>query len=156
MKTSQQNSADASSSGSSSKNSTKSAPKKSSGSGNSSKIKLKKSSSSNSSHSSQKSQLVVNDHATTNGTDAGSNSNHTEKVSSHSIIQSVKNDVLINCVLQANLKSYSGFDKNSMKYIWEQQPNSENDVMVSAVFPHLAEDVTYKIWDLANVSLSLI
>ncbi|XP_037907079.1 uncharacterized protein LOC119649135 isoform X2 [Hermetia illucens] len=46
-------------------------------------------------------------------------------------------------------RSYSGFGPKTIKVFWEQHDTSDTDVMPEA-YAHLAEDATYKIWDVIN------
>ncbi|KAJ6643144.1 hypothetical protein Bhyg_08100 [Pseudolycoriella hygida] len=50
---------------------------------------------------------------------------------------------------KAHHKSYAGLSSKSMKCIWEQFDNSETEVNPE-VYGRLAEDVTYKLWELCN------
>lgn len=47
-------------------------------------------------------------------------------------------------------KSYAGLASKSIKCIWEQFDSSETEVN-QEVYGRLAEDVTYKLWELCNV-----
>lgn len=49
-------------------------------------------------------------------------------------------------------RSYSGFGPKTIKVFWEQHDTSDTDVMPEA-YAHLAEDATYKIWDVINVCM---
>lgn len=48
-------------------------------------------------------------------------------------------------------KSYAGFSSRSVRTIWEQHDKQETEV-AAEVYNKLAEDTTYKLWELANVS----
>uniref|UniRef100_A0A8D8BKW4 (northern house mosquito) hypothetical protein n=1 Tax=Culex pipiens TaxID=7175 RepID=A0A8D8BKW4_CULPI len=46
-------------------------------------------------------------------------------------------------------KSYAGFSSRSVRTIWEQHDKQETEV-AAEVYNKLAEDTTYKLWELAN------
>lgn len=43
-------------------------------------------------------------------------------------------------------------NKSSIKCIWEQHDKSDTELHAD-VYPRLTEDVTYKLWELANVTV---
>lgn len=49
------------------------------------------------------------------------------------------------------MKTYIGINAKSVKCIWEQHDESNTDISAD-VLPVLAEDASYKLWELANVS----
>ncbi|XP_055591721.1 uncharacterized protein LOC129743658 [Uranotaenia lowii] len=50
---------------------------------------------------------------------------------------------------KGSYKSFAGFSSRSVKTIWEQHDKQETEVS-SDVYTKLAEDTTYKLWELAN------
>lgn len=55
-------------------------------------------------------------------------------------------------VFQNRYKNYAGISARSVKGYWEQFNNHETDCQ-DDVYLRLAEDVTYKLWELGNVSV---
>lgn len=53
---------------------------------------------------------------------------------------------------KGSYKSYAGFSSRSVRTIWEQHDKQETEVAPD-VYTKLAEDTTYKLWELANVRL---
>ena len=52
---------------------------------------------------------------------------------------------------QSNHKSYAGLEPRSIKIIWEQ--HDQSDVELSGeVCARVAEDASYRLWELINVS----
>lgn len=53
-------------------------------------------------------------------------------------------------MLQGHHKTYAGFDPRTIKIFWEQ--HDQTDVELSQdVCARLAEDASYKVWELINV-----
>ncbi|XP_058824608.1 uncharacterized protein LOC131685143 [Topomyia yanbarensis] len=50
---------------------------------------------------------------------------------------------------KGSYQSYAGFSSRSVRTIWEQHDKQETEV-ASEVYSKLAEDTTYKLWELAN------
>lgn len=50
---------------------------------------------------------------------------------------------------KGSYKSYAGFSSRSVRTIWEQHDKQETEV-APEVYTKLAEDTTYKLWELAN------
>lgn len=50
---------------------------------------------------------------------------------------------------KSSYKSYAGFSSRSVRTIWEQHDKQETEV-VPDVYTKLAEDTTYKLWEMAN------
>ncbi|XP_055642282.1 uncharacterized protein LOC129779052 [Toxorhynchites rutilus septentrionalis] len=50
---------------------------------------------------------------------------------------------------KSTYKSYAGFSSRSIRTIWEQHDKQETEV-AAEVYSKLAEDTTYKLWELAN------
>nr|XP_019544874.2 uncharacterized protein LOC109415453 [Aedes albopictus] len=50
---------------------------------------------------------------------------------------------------KGSYKSYAGFSSRSVRTIWEQHDKQETEV-TPEVYTKLAEDTTYKLWELAN------
>lgn len=57
--------------------------------------------------------------------------------------------------IQGSYKSYAGFSSRSVRTIWEQHDKQETEVAPD-VYTKLAEDTTYKLWELANVSITYL
>lgn len=55
-------------------------------------------------------------------------------------------------ILQNYQKTYVGISANSIRCIWEQYDSNETDINVD-ILPVLAEDASYRLWELGNVSL---
>lgn len=52
---------------------------------------------------------------------------------------------------QNRYKNYAGISPRSVKCYWEQYNQHETDCQ-DEVYMRVAEDVTYKLWELGNVS----
>lgn len=53
---------------------------------------------------------------------------------------------------QNSQRSYAGLSSKTIKCIWEQYDSNEMEIN-GEILPVLAEDASYKLWELANVSL---
>lgn len=52
-------------------------------------------------------------------------------------------------------KNYAGISARSVKCYWEQYSNANETECQDEVYMRVAEDVTYKLWELGNVSCSV-
>lgn len=55
-------------------------------------------------------------------------------------------------LLQNRYKNYAGISGRSVKCYWEQYNSNQQDTFQEEVYMRVAEDVTYKLWELGNVS----
>lgn len=54
--------------------------------------------------------------------------------------------------MQNYQKTYVGISANSVRCIWEQYDSNETEINVD-ILPVLAEDASYRLWELGNVCL---
>lgn len=52
-------------------------------------------------------------------------------------------------------KQFAGFTSKTIKCMWEQYDRSPDVEVLPDAYQRVAEDATYKIWELVNVSLRI-
>lgn len=136
-----------------SNSSSKSKSKKSS-SGGSSSSQIATNSSTSGGTSSQQLTIQANlNHLHTSQEYSSPNSSSRDKVRSPFLKYQIDQRNLTTLFrLQNYQKTYVGISANSVRCIWEQYDSNETEINVD-ILPVLAEDASYRLWELGNVCL---
>lgn len=137
-----------------SNSSSKSKSKKSSSGGSSSSQIATNSSTSGGTSTSQQLTIQANlNHLHTSQEYSSPNSSSRDKVRSPFLKYQIDQRNLTTLFrLQNYQKTYVGISANSVRCIWEQYDSNETEINVD-ILPVLAEDASYRLWELGNVCL---